>query len=108
MSAYCDWASSRLPHTEHGDCPGFLPRLAVGLRNLMTAGPAREGVDFPPLPPIPVPEFTPAGPDAGDLLDHELSEDCICGPTAVPIKREDGSVGWVYEHHSLDGREARE
>lgn len=47
-------------------------------------------------------------PRGADLLDHELTEDCICGPTAVPIKREDGSMGWVYEHHSLDGREASE
>lgn len=44
-----------------------------------------------------------------DLIDHEeFSEDCPCGPTPDPVKREDGSVGWVLVHHSLDGREADE
>jgi hypothetical protein len=43
-----------------------------------------------------------------DLIRHDLTEDCPCGPDAVPIKRDDGSVGWVIEHHSLDGREAHE
>lgn len=41
-------------------------------------------------------------------IDHEVSEDCPCGPTASPVKRGDGSCGWVYIHHSLDGREIRE
>lgn len=41
-----------------------------------------------------------------DLIDHEeFSEDCVCGPTIEPVKRDDGSVGWVLTHHSLDGRE---
>lgn len=44
----------------------------------------------------------------GDLVHHELAEDCICGPTPEPVKRNDGSVGWVYVHHSLDNREAAE
>lgn len=43
-----------------------------------------------------------------DLVEHEDSEDCVCGPTPNPVKREDGSVGWVHVHHSLDGRELRE
>lgn len=45
----------------------------------------------------------------GDLVEHELTENCVCGPTALPVKDEtDGSVGWVYVHHSLDGRELAE
>ena len=43
-----------------------------------------------------------------DLIGHETDEDCPCGPTVVAVKREDGSVGWVVAHHSLDGREAKE
>lgn len=44
-----------------------------------------------------------------DLIEHDTEgDDCVCGPTAEPVKREDGSVGWVIVHHSLDGREASE
>lgn len=39
-----------------------------------------------------------------DLIEHEEGEDCICGPTSIPVKRDDGSVGWVIVHHALDGR----
>jgi len=41
----------------------------------------------------------------GDLVDHESTPDCPCGPTSDPVERADGSVGWVHVHHSLDGRE---
>jgi hypothetical protein len=40
----------------------------------------------------------------GDLVTHEARE-CVCGPTCEPVKCEDGSLGWLYVHHSLDGRE---
>lgn len=44
-----------------------------------------------------------------DLIEHDYySEDCPCGPTSEPVKRDDGSVGWVLTHHSLDGRERYE
>ena len=43
----------------------------------------------------------------GDLIDHE-AEDCICGPTVEPCPREDGSMGWLVTHHTLDNREAGE
>jgi hypothetical protein len=43
----------------------------------------------------------------GDLIEHD-AEDCTCGPTVEPVQREDGSTGWLYIHHSLDGREAAE
>ena len=43
-----------------------------------------------------------------DMIEHVSNDDCLCGPTEVPIERDDGSVGWVTMHHSLDGREASE
>lgn len=44
-----------------------------------------------------------------DLIEHETHHDtCACGPAVEPVTRDDGSVGWLYIHHSLDGREAKE
>lgn len=43
-----------------------------------------------------------------DDVEHVATDDCLCGPQAQPVVREDGSVGWVHVHHSLDGREAAE
>ena len=45
-----------------------------------------------------------------DLVEHDTSgeQDCICGPTDEPVERDDGSMGWVVIHHSLDGRELHE
>jgi hypothetical protein len=44
-----------------------------------------------------------------DLIEHLTNgEDCPCGPTVKPLQREDGSIGYQYLHHSLDGREFRE
>lgn len=40
-----------------------------------------------------------------DLIEHETTDDCPCGVTPETVKREDGSMGWVVVHHSLDGRE---
>jgi hypothetical protein len=42
-----------------------------------------------------------------DLVEH-VDENCPCGPTIEPVRCEDGSIGWVFTHHSLDGREAKE
>jgi hypothetical protein len=47
----------------------------------------------------------------GDLITHDTSTEeavCVCGPTTKPIKRDDGSVGWLIVHNSLDGRELHE
>ena len=44
----------------------------------------------------------------GDLIEHEVTDDCPCGPETQPVKRDDGSVGWLVVHNSLDGREKRE
>ena len=44
-----------------------------------------------------------------DLTDHDTDgDDCPCGPCTEPVTRDDGSVGWVVIHHSLDGRETTE
>lgn len=44
-----------------------------------------------------------------DLVDHATyGGDCVCGPTVEPVPRDDGSIGWVIVHHSLDGRENHE
>ncbi len=41
-----------------------------------------------------------------DIIEHDLgSDECVCGPTSKPVKRDDGSMGWVIVHHALDGRE---
>lgn len=44
----------------------------------------------------------------GDWYGHSRTEDCVCGPRVEPVKRRDGSMGWLYVHHSLDGREQHE
>lgn len=45
-----------------------------------------------------------------DLIEHDTSgqQACVCGPAQRPVKHDDGSVGWVVVHHSLDGREQDE
>jgi len=46
-----------------------------------------------------------------DLIDHDSSTrepDCACGPETRPVEREDGTIGWLLVHHSLDGRELQE
>lgn len=41
-----------------------------------------------------------------DAVGHEVDGGvCACGPKLDPVKREDGSMGWIHIHHSLDGRE---
>lgn len=43
-----------------------------------------------------------------DLIEHAATDGCLCGPRTEPVKRDDGSVAWIYVHHSLDGRELQE
>lgn len=41
-----------------------------------------------------------------DLIEHDTHhDDCACGPTVERVECGDGSDGWLYIHHSLDGRE---
>ena len=42
----------------------------------------------------------------GDLIDHEFTDECPCGPRQELVRLADGSDGWLVVHHSLDGREA--
>jgi hypothetical protein len=45
-----------------------------------------------------------------DALQHTEDDDadCACGPRVEPCERDDGSMGWLIVHHSLDGRERYE
>jgi hypothetical protein len=46
-----------------------------------------------------------------DLVDHDtntIEPDCVCGPEVRTDTQEDGSVGWLLVHHSLDSREQAE
>ena len=46
-----------------------------------------------------------------DAVTHDSSTsepDCVCGPTVQPVPADDGSMGWLIVHHSLDGREQTE
>lgn len=42
----------------------------------------------------------------GDLIQHSDEDDgsCVCGPTVEHVEPD----GWLYTHHSLDAREAKE
>lgn len=42
-----------------------------------------------------------------DLIAHELTDDCPCGPHTQHVPDPEGD-GWVIIHNSLDGREAGE
>lgn len=44
-----------------------------------------------------------------DLIEHENEgADCLCGPTVELVNADDGTVGTLVIHNSLDGREAEE
>lgn len=44
-----------------------------------------------------------------DLVEHNTdSDDCVCGPAIEPVPGDDGYIGWLISHHSLDGREQYE
>lgn len=40
-----------------------------------------------------------------DLMKHQEDSTCWCGPQDEVVMRADGSNGYLYTHHSLDGRE---
>ena len=44
----------------------------------------------------------------GDLIEHASDDDYLCGPTAQPVKADDGSIDWMLIDHGLDGREQAE
>ena len=43
-----------------------------------------------------------------DLIVHDFSENCPCGPRPRRIPRDGRPDAWTYTHHSLDGREFNE
>lgn len=44
-----------------------------------------------------------------DYIKHNLETNhCVCGQRIERVVEDDGSVGWLIVHHSLDGREFRE
>lgn len=40
-----------------------------------------------------------------DLIEHEMTEDCICGPDLEFVDNKILGERYLYCHHSLDGRE---
>ena len=46
-----------------------------------------------------------------DIIEHDHDDpdgNCVCGPTVEPVEGQDGYIGWLITHHSLDGREQDE
>lgn len=43
-----------------------------------------------------------------DLIPHELTDECVCGPRTEIEMREGRRDKHIYVHASLDGREHRE
>ena len=41
----------------------------------------------------------------GDQIEHVTDPDCPCGPTPELVRHSLRLGGWLYVHHSLDGRE---
>jgi hypothetical protein len=33
-----------------------------------------------------------------DVIEHDRNDDCICGPQNEPVRRDDGSFGWLTTH----------
>lgn len=58
--------------------------------------------------------YDPAGTHVtpnGDLIEHDPTVDCICGPDVEWVNPDTGGTyehGPLVGHHSLDGREADE
>lgn len=45
----------------------------------------------------------------GDIVWHQWNgDDCVCVPDIEHVPNEHGPDGWLYTHHSLDGREQHE
>jgi hypothetical protein len=36
------------------------------------------------------------------FMDHLRADECWCNPTAIPVKRNNGSIGYVHAHHEPD------
>lgn len=44
----------------------------------------------------------------GDLIEHDLTPHCICGPRIILMTNAEGRSGRIVTHASLDGREGQE
>jgi hypothetical protein len=44
----------------------------------------------------------------GDAIEHDKTDDCVCGPSFERVGRDQGGDGWLAIHHSVDGRELTE
>jgi len=40
-----------------------------------------------------------------DLVEHTVTEDCVCGPSDELLVGQEGGDRWVLVHHRLDGKE---
>jgi hypothetical protein len=38
--------------------------------------------------------------EQNEPVEH-TDDECMCGPTTIPVPRADGSIGWVVMHHPL-------
>jgi hypothetical protein len=43
-----------------------------------------------------------------DIVEHQDSDECVCGPDVECVPCDDAPDGWLITHHSLDGRERYE
>ena len=41
----------------------------------------------------------------GDLVEHTVAEDCVCGPAEELLVNQETGDRWVLVHHRLDGKE---
>lgn len=58
--------------------------------------------------PVPMIDGSTHVVPVNDLVEHDLTDSCLCGPASRSVLRDDGSMGWVTVHASLDGREQKE
>lgn len=43
-----------------------------------------------------------------DVIEHSISDGCLCGPQCEMVEHDSGGDAWLYHHHSADGREFSE
>lgn len=99
-----------------GEAPGQVPPPIGMVLVRATIGVEEFDIDMADDAPPPAGQWYVHQVDEGtvhtvpldDEIIHDLNPDCPCGPTPVPTPQENGAVGHVVSHHSLDGREQHE
>jgi len=43
-----------------------------------------------------------------DAIEHDADEDCVCGPTTLPLPTGSGEIWWMIVHHGLTAGEISE